>query len=531
MALTRRQALGRIAAVGGTKTVASAMAALGLGPSGDLQPQPLKLPSDLGHGSKVLVLGAGIAGLVAAFELKRAGFCVEVLEARNRVGGKNWTLRKGERVENMDGRRQSVNLSEGLYFNAGPARIPSQHRTLLNYCAELGVELEVLINSSHSALLMPDLNQSPFTVRQALNDTRGHISGLLATSIKGHALDSTLDAEERSRLLQFLRNYGDLSEALAYEGSARAGHLKVSDVPQSVLDDKSPLALEHLLHSDMWDELLLCEFPEYSPTMFQPVGGMDRIVEAFYQRLTKEVHLGAEVQKISQCTDHVNVTWRDGDAGRLQTSQAHFVISTLPFPLLANIDTDFSDAVLSVVRSARHGHATKVAWQSERFWERDDRIFGGISWLNHPARMLWYPSDRLNSPQGVLVAGYFFGKGAKAFSDTSFNEQYSVSTSAVELLHPGASQYLMNPISVSWEQQRYSEGPWLEGGTSSEKISRLFQQPLGRIYFAGDGHAQNAIGVWQESAANSARYAVSQLAERFSHFRASNPRGSDLLIG
>ncbi|RML30490.1 Amine oxidase, flavin-containing protein, partial [Pseudomonas syringae pv. maculicola] len=120
--------------------------------------------------------------------------------------------------------------------------------------------------------------------------------------IKGHALDSTLDAEERSRLLQFLRNYGDLSEALAYEGSARAGHLKVSDVPQSVLDDKSPLALEHLLHSDMWDELLLCEFPEYSPTMFQPVGGMDRIVEAFYQRLTKEVHLGAEVQKISQCT-------------------------------------------------------------------------------------------------------------------------------------------------------------------------------------------------------------------------------------
>lgn len=145
--------------------------------------------------------------------------------------------------------------------------------------------------------------------------------------------------------------------------------------------------------------------------------------------------------------------------------------------------------------------------------------------------MLWYPSDRLNSPQGVLVAGYFFGKGAKAFSDTSFNEQYSVSTSAVELLHPGASQYLMNPISVSWEQQRYSEGPWLEGGTSSEKISRLFQQPLGRIYFAGDGHAQNAIGVWQESAANSARYAVSQLAERFSHFRASNPRGSDLLIG
>ncbi|KPY64539.1 hypothetical protein ALO94_200383 [Pseudomonas syringae pv. spinaceae] len=73
MGLTRREALSSIAAVGGEKALKDALAVLGLGPSSHRRPQPLKLKNGLGQGTRVLVLGAGIAGLVTALELTRAG--------------------------------------------------------------------------------------------------------------------------------------------------------------------------------------------------------------------------------------------------------------------------------------------------------------------------------------------------------------------------------------------------------------------------------------------------------------------------
>jgi len=223
MGLTRREALSSIAAVGGELAVKDALAALGLGPSSHRRPQPLKLKEGLGQGTRVLVLGAGIAGLVTALELTRAGFEVQVLEARERVGGRTWTIRNGDRVDYKDGRTQTAAFDPGHYFNAGPARIPSQHRTILDYCNELGVPLEVLVNSSHGAQVRPDVGKPAFTVGQAINDARGHLSGLLAKAVQRDALDDLLSGEERTRLLAFLRVYGDLSQELAFEARSVRG--------------------------------------------------------------------------------------------------------------------------------------------------------------------------------------------------------------------------------------------------------------------------------------------------------------------
>ncbi|WP_122846369.1 flavin monoamine oxidase family protein [Pseudomonas viridiflava] len=514
MGLTRREALSSLAAVGGEKAVKDALAVLGLGPSSHRRPQPLKLQKDLGQGTRVLVLGAGIAGLVTALELKRAGFDVQVLEARDRVGGRTWTLRNGDRVDYKDGRSQTVAFDQGVYFNAGPGRIPSQHRTLLDYCSELGVPLEVLVNSSHGAQVRPDLNRPAFSAGQAINDARGHVSGLLAKAVQRDALDDLLSAEERSRLLAFLQVYGDLSQELKYEGSLRAGHLESASHPGALPGSVVPLTLERLLHPELWGALLHTEFPEFSATMFQPVGGMDRITDAFYQRLTGQVQLGARVNSIRQHPEGVTVTWHDQRSGREQVSHADYLVSTLPLPLLAELDTDFSDPIKTALLSTRNYQATKVAWQSPRFWETDYRTYGGLSWVEHPARLLWYPSNDLNTAEGLLVAGYVTGEGAAAFGKLPLEAQHATSREAVELLHPGYSRHLRHPLAVSWEQIPFSEGPWLQRERFPADASALLEAGHGRVYFAGDGLVQSGVGIWQESAANSARHVVSQLAEQ-----------------
>ena len=75
----------------------------------------------------VLVLGAGIAGLTAAYELEKAGYRCEIVEARDRPGGRTWTVRGGTRETDLDGVTQTARFADGLYMNAGPARIP-QHQ-------------------------------------------------------------------------------------------------------------------------------------------------------------------------------------------------------------------------------------------------------------------------------------------------------------------------------------------------------------------------------------------------------------------
>src|SRR6266700_5399837 len=153
---TRRQFLTRVAEAGGYNAAFVTMQSLGLMPVAASAASAPNLPADSGRGVKVVVLGGGTAGLVSAYELGKAGFQCTVLEARERPGGRVWTVRNGSTVEFAGGQRQTASYTANNYFNAGAARIPSIHRTILAYCTELGVPLEIEINTSRSTLLAND---------------------------------------------------------------------------------------------------------------------------------------------------------------------------------------------------------------------------------------------------------------------------------------------------------------------------------------------------------------------------------------
>src|SRR5258705_11356295 len=230
MGITRRDCLTRVGQAGGFCAAFLTMQGLGLIEARAAKSEPLQAMAGSGKGTKVVVLGAGIAGLVAAYELRALGYECTVLEARERPGGRNWTVRGGDKVSFLDGTIQACTWDNGHYQNFGPARLPSIHPTILGYCRKLGVELQVEVNMSRSAFLQ-NANANggkPAVMRQVVNDTRGHVSELLSKSIHEVALDKDLSKEYRGRMLSFLRVYGALDEAGKYNSCDRAGYAKTA---------------------------------------------------------------------------------------------------------------------------------------------------------------------------------------------------------------------------------------------------------------------------------------------------------------
>ncbi len=270
-------------------------------------------------GRRVIVIGAGIAGLVAAYEVEQQGGEVILLEARTRVGGRAWTVRGGDRISHVGEDDQVVAFSPGLYLNVGPARIPSHHDQYLGYARALGVPLEVLVNSSRSNYLLGSsglAGADRVRLRQAANDLRGRLSALLEKALRSGALDQELDATVRGKLVAFLKLYGDLADDGSYRGSERSG---LAQVPGATIEQAvavPPLTLDALLANPELAMILFEENILMQPTMLQPVGGMDLLPAALARSLRAQARLGAEVREIRRDGAGVRIVYRSARTGR-----------------------------------------------------------------------------------------------------------------------------------------------------------------------------------------------------------------------
>ena len=506
---TRRNFLRQVAAAGGYRAAYLTMQAMGLVPS-TAAAEPLALEGGA-HGTKVIILGAGVAGLSAAYELGKAGYACTVLEARDRVGGRNWTIRRGAKLDMTDGSRQVCEFDPGLYWNAGPARLPSHHQAVLGYCRELGVALEVEINTSRGArLLNPAANGGkPLEMRQAVNDTRGAIAELLGKAVNRGALDQELTAHDKDRLFAFLRQYGDLSPDLLYEGSTRSGYATLPGAAGEVGVRREPIPFDTLLDADMWAAMLFEEGFDFQATMFQPVGGIDRIPMALAHKLGPNVRLASEVTEIRRSAGGVRIFYRDKRGGRQASIEGAYCLVTIPLKVLDRIDADFSPPYRSAIHAVEYGDAVKLAWQARRFWEIDDHIYGGISWVKGPTGMVWYPSDRLFSPKGILLGAYATFDNADLLAAQSLAAQFDMSRAAIEGLHPGRGAELEKPMAVVWSKVPYSLGIAARYRTTQDGNYATLSEPDGPFYFAGE-HLSH-VGAWQEGAILSARRAINMM--------------------
>lgn len=511
--LTRRDFIARVAAHGGSAY--AAMLALGL----LAYPAPyrdLKLAGS-GRGRRVLVLGAGLAGMCAAYELCKLGYAVEILEARDRAGGRCWTVRRGTAETEISGEAQVAAFDEGLYFNPGPARIPPHHQVTLHYCREFGLPVEVFVNRNEAAYYYQEgegpLSGRRVRIREAQTDLRGYVSELLAKAVHRDELDRPLSDGDKGRLLDFLRSEGDLASDLLYRGSSRRGFAVPpgAGAQPGVVD--APFDLSALLRTGFAQYASMDYAFNQQMTMLQIAGGTDRLAQAFAERLAGRIRYGAVVHAIRRTPLGVQVAYTDS-TGRIRAAEAEFCICTIPLPVLREIPADFSPRMWEAIRAISYTPAAKIGLQfKRRFWEEDDGIFGGITRTNLSISQIWYPSSGFLSEKGILVGSYTFGTSAVSFGNLSPREREARALAEGRKIHPQYDDCFETAFSVAWQRVRYSLGGW--AAYSSEDRARYYPvltAPDGPIYLAGE-HLSYLTG-WMAGALESARNVVEALHTR-----------------
>jgi len=520
MTSTRRSFIQRLGLAGGAGLAYGALASLDLAPAAAADSfQPLT-PRDRPHPSKrsVVVLGGGPAGLSSAYELRKAGYRVTLLEARHRPGGRVWSARGGTVETDLRGETQECRFTGDNYLNVGATRIPQQHITL-DYARELGVPVIPFSNQNATTFVHyagdTSLNNTPITYRQAKADLYGYVSELLAKATQRGSLDDTLSGEDKERLAEFLRDFGDLSSDGRYLGSSRRGYVEEPGAGLEFGEVGDPPSLSETVRSGIGRNFSFEFGDDQAMQMMTVAGGMDQLHRAFARALGPEViKYGAEVTAMKNTPSGVRVEYKINK--RVRSIEAAFVICTIPPHLVPRLDHNLPAEVVAALKTPVPVSSGKLGIEyKRRWWEVEDRIYGGASNTDQDIAQIMYPPDGAHTRRGVVVA--YYSTGARHERLEALNHRGRVAKALDEGAKIHGERYrkhIASTFSGAWKLTRYSEGAWVSwpGGAKDSAAYRKLLEPVGRIYFAGD-HLSNAIA-WQHGAFVSARAVVTQLNER-----------------
>jgi monoamine oxidase len=519
--VSRRDLLSLIGAFSGSAAMYHAMTSLGFASDSGYK-GPIKLDGDP-KGTSVLILGAGLAGMTAALELRKAGYKVQILEFNSRAGGRNWTLRGGDSFTELGGVTQTCEFEQGLYINPGPWRIPYHHRAVLDYCKRLGVTLEPFIQLNHNAFLHAAgaFGGVPQRIRDIKTDFQGQVSELLAKAAQQGKLDEAVTKEDREILMQALRSWGALDRNYAYKANLFSAELRgYAREPGgglgAVPSPGEPINLSDILKSRLWRYLQNFARHSFQTTMFQPVGGMDMIGKAFAREVGDVIRHDAKVTRIQQDDRGVTVTYTDlKTPATPQLARADWCVCTIPLSILSQLPIDVSGRMKAAIDAVPYSSSVKIGLQfKRRFWEEDEAIYGGISYTDLPIQQIAYPNTGFNrAGRGVLLGGYLFGPNAFEFTSMPPAERIARAVKFGAAIHPQYRTDYETGVAIAWHRMPFTlgcAGDWSEQARA-EHYDNLCQID-GRIVLAGE-HA-SYIPAWQEGAILSSLDAISRLHDR-----------------
>jgi monoamine oxidase len=520
-AQTRRDLLTMIGKSGGTLAMYQAMTALGHAAETRFSGAPGL--SGARKGASVLVLGSGLAGMAAAYELMQAGYKVQILEYQDRPGGRNYSVRGGDKIVEVGGATQTVGFAPGNYLNPGPWRIPHHHRTLLHYCKQLGVELEPFVQMNHNGFVHRSgaFGGKPQRYKELAVDFKGHVSELLGKSLNAGALDAEVGAEDKEKLLEALRSWGALDKDMAFSSSLRVSNQRGFDKPPGGGVGGAPAPstvnpLSDVLKSNVWTQIGFYFSYVMQTTMFQPKGGMDMIGKGFAKRIGNVIRYNTKVTGIAQDDKGVTARWTDTVTGATGEARADWCVCTLPATILSQMDIQVGAPKIAALKALPYSNSVKMGLEFRtRFWENNYSIYGGHSFTDQAIGVISYPNNNMFKEGPAVLLGAFAG-GAGGYQLAGMTPAQRIETALTQgsVFHPAEyRREFMNGASVAW-----SRLPWMLGCCASwteETRAEHYQNLVsldGRIVLAGE-HA-SYYGCWMEGALLSSLDAITRLHER-----------------
>ncbi len=432
------------------------------------------LPAGMPAGKKrVIIIGAGMAGLAAGYELTRQGHDVVILEAQHRAGGRVYTLR---------------DFAPGLYAEAGAMRIPMVHDLTLQYIRQFGLKLRPFVMGNPKSLAyiggqrmtMDEVNRNP----ERLNFE-------LAPHERGRTYEDLWHAATQEIRDMYQQDGEDCLERLAatYDRYSIRAFLRDRGFSEGAIELYGVMSFREA----NLNAAVIEQFREIVGRAFEDMqeleGGMDQLPLAFYRQLDRNVRFGAEVHALEQDGDSVTAHVKSR-AGRFSVT-GDYLICTMPFSVLRDVEVSpaFSRPKQRAIRELNYNASTKIVFQvRHRFWEQSDGIVGGTTVTDLPVRRVCYPSHaEPGEERGVLLASYTWGQDALRWGAMGHDKRIEQALEDVEKIHPEIVREFEVGASHSWYEDPFAAGAFaLFEPEQQTRLHDTIVAPEGRILFAGE---------------------------------------------
>lgn len=476
------------------------------------------LPKYTGSRRQVAIVGAGMAGIIAALLLSDAGFDVRIYEASNRVGGRIKTLREG--------------FSQGLHAEAGAMRLPIQHKLTELLCRRAGLTMLdfpenddhtwVLINGRREKMSVYNRGRGDFGAPYTKGSTAGRALNLALESLRG-LKGAERDMLDHISLGEYLRAF---TEAKSINPVTRKP-IKKALLTQADVDliglEFGASDLRVSLQEAMRDYEVINEFSG----KLQPKGGMDQLPIKLAERVLPSITFNARVMSVEGTEGRFRIGFEHSMTHRsTRSDRFDYVVLAAPFSALTHVRFDgvLGPQQLHAIRNLHYETSTKILLEfSERFWETRCNIRGGKSFTDLPIRWVHYPSPEIyakETERGILLASYTWGEDSLRWSSLSNEDRIRFALRDIASLHDmeleEIERLFVGGMSHSWAEDEHNFGAFsiFEPHQETELFDEMWQ-PQNGVHLAGE-HTSLKHG-WIEGAVESGIRVACEIYQSVTH--------------